>query len=425
MKYTEMSKEELLTEKEALCARYSGFSKMGIRMDISRGKPSSEQLCLSEGLLTAVSQSEDTAFDGVDCRNYGVPDGLSGIKTLFSNLLDIPTENMIVGGVSSLSMMFDTVARYMIFGSHTGSAPWASIPNRKFLCPCPGYDRHFSISETFGFQLIPIAMTDDGPNMDEVEKWVNNDASVKGIWCVPKYSNPTGITYSDETVRRFAALTPAAEDFRIFWDNAYIVHDMYDEGDRLLNLFAELKKQGKEDMLYTVASFSKVTYPGGSVAVLATGEKNLAFDKKIIGKQLICNDKVNQLRHLVFFKDADGVRAHMKKHAELLRPKFEMVERVFDEQLTPYGVGRWSKPKGGYFISLDLPEGTAKRTYALCKDAGLVLTNVGATFPYGHDPKDENLRIAPSYPPIEEVAPAAELLCICARLAAVEKLLAE
>ena len=403
---------------EALLKQYEEYKKLGLKLDMSRGKPDKDQLSLSAGFLTALTDDADTVCGGLDCRNYGAPDGIPGIKGLFGALLGLPTENMFIGGGSSLEMMFDTVARHMLFGAQPGMTPWGKQSKLKFLCPCPGYDRHFAICEAFGIEMLPIAMNADGPDMDAVEKAVK-DPAVKGIWCVPKYSNPTGITFSDGVVRRFASLAPAAEDFRIFWDNAYAIHDLYNEGDELLNLYEELEKTGKTDMAYIFSSFSKVTYAGGSVSMMASGIANMAYAKKIIGIQLICTDKINQLRHLRYFKNAEGVRAQMKKHAQILRPKFEAVLKIFDEELD--GIGTYTRPKGGYFISLDLPEGTAKRTYELAKEAGVTLTKVGATFPYGTDPDDKNLRIAPSFPPVEELKTAAEVLCVCAKLAYVER----
>ncbi len=422
MLYETAAHGELIKEKEALLKKYDEYKKSNLKLDMSRGKPSPSQLELSEGLLTVLNEDAQTRFEGTDCRNYGVLDGLPAMRKLFAALLDIPYENIFVGGSSSLQMMFDTFARHMIFGAYKGAAPLCTVKNLKVLCPAPGYDRHFAIAQCFGAQLIAVKMTASGPDMDEVENYVK-DPTVKAIWCVPKYSNPTGVTYSPETVRRFAALEPAADDFRIFWDNAYAFHDLYDRGEPLLNLYEELKKTGKENMAYIFASFSKVTYAGGSVAMMASGKENMEFSRSIIEKQTICNDKLNQLRHVLFFGNAEGVYAHMKKHAEILRPKFETVLRIFERELAPVGVGSWTKPRGGYFISLDLPEGTAARTYELAKTLGVTLTNVGDTFPYGKDPLDRNLRIAPSFPEIEELTKATEALCLCAKLAAVEKYL--
>lgn len=421
MDYRNITPQQKKEELERLKADYQALCQKGLKLDMSRGKPSAEQLKLSEGLLTVLSADEQTVYEGTDCRNYGGFDGIPAMKKLFGELLDLPVENIFVGGVSSLQLMFDTISRHMLFGAYPGATPWASQGKIRFLCPCPGYDRHFAISEIFGMELIPIKMTSDGPDMEEVAKWVENDSTVKGIWCVPKYANPTGVTYSDETVKRFAKLNPAAPDFRIFWDNAYAVHDLYDETEPLLNIYTALAQEGKENMAYIFTSFSKITYAGGSVSMFASGKDNMAFAKKIIGKQTIGYDKLNQLRHILYFQNAEGVYAQMKKHGALLRPKFEAVTEIFEKELGTCGIGSWSKPKGGYFISLDLPAGTAKRTYELCKNAGIVLTKVGDTFPYGVDPADSNLRIAPSLPPKEELIEAAEALCLCARIATLEK----
>jgi DNA-binding transcriptional MocR family regulator len=390
---------------------------------MARGKPAPEQLDLSEKLQESLS-GKDSVLDGTDCRNYGVLKGLPQMISLFAELYELPADQIYVGGVSSLNLMFDTFARHMIFGAYKGATPWAAQGEIKILCPCPGYDRHFSISQCFGATLVPVTMTKNGPDMDQVEELVK-DPSVKGIWCVPKYSNPTGITFSDETVRRFAALTPAADDFRIFWDDAYELHDLYDDSDKLLNLYTELEKTGKTDMAYIFASFSKVTYAGASVSMMASGKQNMDYAMGIISMQTIGNDKMNQLRHLRFFENAEAVKAHMKKQAELLRPKFEAVLEVFERELAPVGVGSWTSPRGGYFISLDLPEGTATKTYHRAKALGVVLTPVGATFPYGKDPRDSNLRIAPSFPTVEDLKTAAEILAVCAKITYLEKLFEE
>ena len=423
MNYTIATKQELQNELAQLRLRFEEYKNLSLKLDMSRGKPAPDQMDLSEGLLTVVSKNEDCFSEqGMDVRNYGGFDGVTEIKALFSEILGVPADMLIIGGVSSLNLMYDTFARNMIFGAGEGMQPWGK-GKIKFLCPCPGYDRHFGISEIFGAELIPVPMTEKGPDMDVVEALVKEDDAIKGIWCVPKYSNPTGITFDEETVRRLVSMPTAAPDFRIFWDNAYCIHDLYDKGDELAEIFTLAKQYGNEDRVYEFASFAKVTYCGGSVAVMAMSKNNLAHAKKYLTKQFICHDKVNQLRHARFFGGMEGLKAHMKKHAEILGPKFECVIETFERSLGAHGIGSWSCPKGGYFISLDLLEGTAKRTHALCRELGVVLTPAGATFPYGSDPKDSNLRIAPSFPTPVELRGAAEVLCLCARIAACEKLL--
>lgn len=418
--FSELSREELLSEYNKLVSEYEKIKEEGIKLDMSRGKPSPEQLDLSDGMLDILKNKEDCIDGTADTRNYGILCGLPSARKLFADLCHVDAENVFVGGASSLQLMFDAVARAEIFGVDEASLPWSKCEKVKFLCPAPGYDRHFSICETFGIEMIPVEMTESGPDMDAVEKLVSTDETIKGIWCVPKHSNPTGAIYSDETVKRFASLSPAAKDFRIFWDNAYMVHDLNENSPELLNIFSLTKGTKNENMVYMFTSTSKITHAGSGISAFITSADNMEYAKKYIGAQIISYDKVNQLRHVKFFKDADGVLSHMKKHAALLRPRFETVLKAFDGELSGLGIAKWSRPTGGYFISLDVTGGSAKRVYELCSDAGVTLTNVGATFPYGKDPCDENLRIAPSYPSVEELKKASEILCLCVKIACAE-----
>ena len=423
MKYANMSRQQLADELSVLKKAYSDYEGMHLKLDMSRGSPCREQLDLTLGMLHNLDSAEACRTEnGMDCRNYGVLDGIPEAKKLFGDLLEVPPQNVIVYGNSSLNIMYDTVARAMLYGV-CGSTPWCRLEHVKFLCPAPGYDRHFAICQSLGIEMITVPMTATGPDMDMVERLVAEDESIKGIWCVPKYSNPEGVVYSAETVLRFAALKPKAKDFRIFWDNAYVIHSLYDTCDEIPNLFAEAAKAGNPDMPFIFASTSKISFPGSGVAVLAASDRNISQIKSIMTIQTIGHDKLNQLRHVRFFHDVDGLRAHMKKHAEILRPKFEYVLEAFDRELTDPGVAAWTKPRGGYFISLDVMDGTAKRVYELMQGIGVTLTKVGATFPYGVDPDDRNLRIAPSFPPLADLRVAVDALCLCVKLAAAEKLL--
>ena len=424
MQYNDMSKEELLALKESLNKEYAEAKAKGLALDMSRGKPSAKQLDVSLGLLDTINSSSDLkALDGTDCRNYGVLDGIPEAKKLMADMMGTTPDHVIVYGNASLNIMYDQISRAYTHGI-LGNTPWCKLDKVKFLCPVPGYDRHFAITERFGIEMINIPMSESGPDMGMVEEYVSKDASVKGIWCVPKYSNPQGYTYSEETVKRMAALKPAAEDFRIFWDNAYVIHDLYDDNkDEIADIISECEKAGNPDMVFEFASTSKVSFPGSGIAALATSANNIADIKKQLTIQTIGHDKLNQLRHVRFFKDINGLKEHMRKHAEFIRPKFEAVESVLEEGLSGLGIGSWTEPKGGYFISFDAMDGCAKAIVAKCKEAGVKLTGAGATFPYGKDPKDSNIRIAPSFPTPEEMKQAADLFVLCVKLVSVEKLL--
>ncbi|MDE6923925.1 MAG: aminotransferase [Acetatifactor sp.] len=422
--YKDMSREELLTLKASLEEEFKTEEAKGLSLNMARGKPGVSQLTLSMPMLDVInSQADMRTFLGNDTRNYGDWDGIGECRRLMADMIGVPKDNVIVCGNSSLNIMYDTVVRSMIKGVN-GSTPWCKLDKVKFLCPVPGYDRHFKITEMFGIEMINIPLGEDGPDMDLVEEYVNNDDAVKGIWCVPKYSNPTGISYSDEVVRRFANLKPKAEDFRIYWDNAYCIHHIYDDiRDEILNILEECEKAGNPDMVYIFASTSKVSFPGSGVSCIATSKANMEYIHKFMDVQIIGHDKINQLRHARFFKDIDGLNAHMKKHAEILRPKFEAVLNTLDAELTGTGIGSWIKPRGGYFISFNAMPGCAKAIVAKCKSLGVVLTGAGATYPYGKDPEDSNIRIAPTFPTPEEMADATKIFILCVKLVSVEKLL--
>lgn len=427
--YQEMSREELLKEKESLEQQYKEICKKGLKLDMSRGKPSKEQLELSMPMMDVLtSQTPLVSRAGTDIRNYGVIDGITEGQEFIASLVGLGPEaydNVIVYGNASLNIMYDCIARSMLFGVN-GSTPWCKLDKVKWLCPVPGYDRHFAITECFGIEMINVPLYEDGPDMDMVEKLVSEDDSIKGIWCVPKYSNPMGTSYSDETVRRLAHLKPAAEDFRIYWDNAYVVHHLYeDEQDDLLDIISECEKAGNPDMVYEFCSTSKVSFPGSGIAAIVTSKANLDFIEKQFTMQTIGHDKINQLRHVRYFKNIDGINAHMMKQAAIMRPKFEMVERTLQDELGELGIGSWISPKGGYFICFNTLPGCAKSVVAKAKEAGVVLTPAGAPFPYGKDPEDSVIRIAPSFPTMEELETATKIFVLCVKLASVEKLLAE
>lgn len=422
--YKDLSRDELLKLQSELKQQYEDKKALGLRLNMARGKPAPAQLDICNEILDVIGSSSDlNASDGTDTRNYGCMEGIPEARQLMADVMGTRPENVIVYGNSSLSIMYDSVSRSYTHGV-CQSTPWCRLDKVKWLCPAPGYDRHFAITQHFGIEMIVIPMTPDGPDLDMVEQYVNNDESVKGIWCVPKYSNPQGYVYSDETVRRFAALKPAASDFRIYWDNAYAVHHLYDDNQaELLDIISECEKAGNPDIVYEFASTSKISFAGSGIAALASSSANLEDIKKTMTIQTIGYDKVNQLRHVLYYKDINGIKEHMKKYAEVIRPKFEAALDILEKELSGLGIGSWIKPYGGYFISFDAMAGCAQKIVAMCKDAGLIMTGAGATFPYGKDPKDSNIRIAPSFPTVEEMAQAAELFTLCVKLASVEKLL--
>lgn len=423
--YSEMTREQLLDEKKQLKVRFEQFEERGLRLNMSRGIPDADQLELSMPMLDIFNSSADLhTCAGTDCRNYGIVDGIPEAKKLFADLFGVTTEEIIVGGNSSLAMMYDTISSAMGHGL-LGGVPWANQGRIKFLCPSPGYDRHFAITEYFDIDMIPVEIFEDGPDMDTIERLVQSDPLIKGIWCVPKYSNPTGVTYSDETVMRFAHLKPAAPDFRIFWDNAYFVHNLFGEDTKLLNLLDECKKAGNPNMVYMYFSTSKITFPGSGLAGMATSVENVNAIKARMTVQTIGSDKINQLRHMRFLKDLGGLMEQMERHAKLLRPKFEAVQETLTRELEGTGVAEWSNPDGGYFVSFNTMDGCARRTVELCAQVGVTLTPAGATFPYHRDPRDRNIRIAPTSPSVGELNTAMTILAVCAKIASIEKLLAQ
>jgi DNA-binding transcriptional MocR family regulator len=422
MNYQDYTREQLSQELSSLKEAYDAYKSLGLKLNMARGCPGKEQLSLSLPMLDIIhSESDCRTEDGSDCRNYGVLEGIPECKRLMAEMLEVDPEMVMVGGNSSLNMMFDTISCFMNKPVVEGLPAWNQVPDRKFLCPVPGYDRHFGITEYFGFEMIPVPMTWDGPDMDIVEELIQ-DPSVKGIWCVPKYSNPQGITYSPATVRRFAALKPAAEDFRIMWDDAYCIHDLTETPDHLISIYEECKKTGNIDLPICFCSTSKITFPGSGIAAMAASENNMKVIKKKYKYQTIGYDKINMLRHVRYFGDFDGIMSHMQKHREVLAPRFDLVIDRLDRELKDLGVIRYLKPNGGYFVCVDVLDGTAKRVVQLCQEAGVALTPAGATYPYGNDPHDSNIRIAPTFPSLEELGQAMDIFCVCVRLAAAEKL---
>ncbi len=424
MSYNELSKEALLKLREELINEYEQKKGLGLNLSMARGKPSEEQLELSMPMLNILDDKTSmVGADNFDVRNYGVLSGIKEAKQFFADMLSVKPENIVIYGNASLTLMYDTISRAFVKGV-LGSTPWSKLEKVKFLCPVPGYDRHFTICEFFGIEMINVPMNEDGPDMDMVEELVSSDSSIKGIWCVPKYSNPSGFVYSDEVVKRFASLKPAAEDFRIYWDNAYIIHHLYEDNQpEILNIVTECEKAGNPDMVYEFCSTSKVTFPGAGISAMAASERNIKSTVEMMNAQIISHDKVNQLRHVLFFPTQESLKAHMMKHAAIMRPKFEAVINMLEKELGGLNIATWTKPVGGYFIGFDAMEGCAKKIVSMCKDAGIVMTGAGATYPYGKDPKDSNIRIAPSFPTIDELVEACKVFIICVKIASIDKIL--
>lgn len=419
--YNDLALAELEILKKSLQTEYDAFKAKCLKLDMARGKPGAYQLDISMDILKAIHGYK--AKDGTDCRNYGGLEGIAEARELFAEMLEVTPDEIIIGGNSSLNMMYDAITRAMLLGVLDSEKPWGKYDKIKFLCPVPGYDRHFAICEQLGIEMINIDMRADGPDMDEIERLVALDDTIKGIWCVPKYSNPDGITYSDAVVERFARLKPAAKDFRIFWDNAYCVHHLNGIKDKLKNILTECRKYGNQNMVFIFSSTSKISFPGAGLAMMAASGDNIALIKKQLSIQTIGPDKINQLQHANYFKNLDGIMEHMKKHQEILKPKFDTVLNKLEEEFKNLDIAKWIKPNGGYFISFYSMEGCAKRIIELAKGAGVTMTPAGATFPYGYDPKDSNIRIAPTFPPLSELISAMEIFCVCVKLATVEKLI--
>ena len=421
MNYNELTPAQAKEEYAKTLAEYEAIKAKGLKLNMARGKPSKQQLDLVSDILTVLADPADCEDGGIDARNYGELAGLPSARAYFADVLGCKSEQVFAGGNASLTLMYDTVAKAMTHGLLHSEKPWAQETGLKWLCPAPGYDRHFKITESFGFELITIPMTETGPDMDMVEELIR-DPKVKGIWTVPKYSNPDGVIYSDETIRRLASMKPAAPDFLLMWDNAYGVHEFFGDYVPFPDILSLCAQYGNADMVFEFASTSKITLPGAGVACFACSEANMKYMQKLMGIQFISYDKVNQLRHVRYLKDKAHTLELMKKHAAIMGPKFRLVLDVLAREIGPRGLATWHEPKGGYFVSVNVKPGCAKRTWELCKEAGVVMTDAGATFPYGKDPRDSNIRVAPSLPPLSELEEAMAVFCVCLRLAALEQM---